>query len=375
MINRPFWVKRIKDAWLQAPIVWLSGVRRSGKTVLAKSLEQDDVLYVNCDLPATSEIVANPELFYKDCRKPMVVFDEVHQLADPARLLKIGADVFPHIKMLATGSSTLFASNKFKDTLTGRKRVVHLLPATISELSAFDNAALSKRLYHGGLPQALLSEQKQHSFYREWLDSFFARDIQKLFALRDQDKFNSVLEYVLKQSGGLLEVTKTANALGISRPTVENHLRALELTNALTLLRPFSGGGQKEIIKMPKAYAFDTGFVSFCRGWDPLRPADMGVLWEHLVMEYFQSVPVEKLYYWRDTAGREIDFIIVRDRDNIDTIECKWNPSAFEPDSVKVFREYYSTGRNYLISPGISTPYTTEKGGLAFTVCGPEAVL
>jgi hypothetical protein len=43
-------------------------------------------------------------------RRPVVVFDEVHQLADPSRLLKIGADAFPTIKILATGSSTLAAT-------------------------------------------------------------------------------------------------------------------------------------------------------------------------------------------------------------------------------------------------------------------------
>ena len=46
--------------------------------------------------------------------------DEVHQLADPSRLLKIGADEFPKLKILATGSSTLAATQKFRDSLTGR---------------------------------------------------------------------------------------------------------------------------------------------------------------------------------------------------------------------------------------------------------------
>ena len=60
------------------------------------------------------------------------------------------------------------------------------------------------------------------------MDSFFARDIQRLFAFRDPDKFNALFEFVMKQSGGLLEITRTASALGISRPSLENHLRALE---------------------------------------------------------------------------------------------------------------------------------------------------
>ncbi len=43
MIERAFWHNRIEDAWLDAPIVWLAGVRRSGKTMLAESLGNDRI--------------------------------------------------------------------------------------------------------------------------------------------------------------------------------------------------------------------------------------------------------------------------------------------------------------------------------------------
>lgn len=70
-----------------------------------------------------------------------------------------------------------------------------------------------------------------------------------------------------RKGGGGGEGLQTASALGISWPTVESHLSALEITQALTLVRPFHGGGQGELVRQPKAYAFDTGFVSFSRGW------------------------------------------------------------------------------------------------------------
>jgi uncharacterized protein len=288
MINRSFWLQRLHSAWEETPIAWLCGVRRVGKTTLAGSLGADQVLYLNCDLPSTEEVIADPEMFYRGCTKPVVVFDEIHQLRDPARVLKIGADAFPKLKILATGSSTLAASKKFRDTLTGRKRLVHLTPVLWDELEAF-GVTLQKRLFHGGLPPALLAESKKPSFYREWLDSFFARDIQRLFGFRDINRFNALFEYLLKQSGGQFEVTKTATALGITRPTVESHVSALEITQAVTLVRPFHGGGLNELVKQPKIYGFDTGFVSFARGWDPLRQDDFGPLWEHIVLEHLQA--------------------------------------------------------------------------------------
>jgi len=282
----------------------------------------------------------------------------VHQLKDPSAVLKVGADMFPHLKIIATGASTLAASRKFKDTLAGRKRLVHLTPVLWDEFPAFNNATLHKRLYHGELPQALLSEGKQPSFYREWADSFFAIDIQKLFAFRDPDKFNMFFEYLLKQSGGLFNAPKASSALGISRPTIENHSRALQTTYTVTLLRPFYGFGKKEIIKMQKVYCFNTGFVSLYRGWEPLRQDDYGIPWEHLVLEHLQAHMYNNtIHYWRDISGREIDFVIARDRETIDAIECKWDQGQFDPDPLKVFRSYYPRGENYLVCPVSTPPY------------------
>lgn len=95
------------------PIVWLTGARRTGKTVLARSLQ--DAAYLNCDLPSVAERLRDPESFCRSLKQPRVVFDEVHQLPDPSRLLKIGADGFPRLRILATGCSTLAATQKFRD--------------------------------------------------------------------------------------------------------------------------------------------------------------------------------------------------------------------------------------------------------------------
>ena len=374
MIPRPFWIERIEAAWKEAPIAWLSGVRRVGKTTLAESLSEERTLYVNCDLPPAEDLVRDPAIFYRDCHKPVVVFDEIHQLRDPSRVLKIGADLFPHLRILATGSSTLAASKKFRDTLTGRKRQIHLTPVLVGELEAF-GVKLPQRLLHGGLPPALLADTKKPSFYREWMDSFFARDIQRLFAFRDINRFNALFEYVLRQSGGQLEVTRTAAALGITRPTVESHLQALEITHAVALLRPFHGSGQKELVKQPKVYGFDTGFVSFARGWDPLRPEDCGSLWEHLVLEHLQAHwPDTPVQYWRDKAGNEIDFVLPRGREAVDVIECKWNPDAFDPKALALFRSCYPQGRNYLVTPWEGRVYRRRFSKLEVAVCGPGGI-
>jgi hypothetical protein len=70
------------------------------------------------------------------------------------------------------------------------------------------------------------------------------------------------------------------------------------------------------------------------------------------VLEHLQArFPDTPPRYWRDKAGREVDFVLVLHRDEIDAIECKWNPSAFDPSALKIFRSWYPKGRNFLVSP------------------------
>jgi uncharacterized protein len=369
MTERPTWKARLDAAWRQAPIVWLTGPRRVGKTVLAESLP--DTEFLNCDLPSVAERLRDPETFFRSVRKRTVVFDEVHQLADPSRLLKIGADEFPRLKILATGSSTLAATQKFRDSLAGRKRVVELVPVLHEELPAFGVTDLRERLLRGGLPPALLARTPAPEFYTEWADSYFARDVQELFRLEKRAGFLRVLELLLRQSGGMLDITKLAAESQISRPTVTNWLEVYQITHVAHLLRPFSAGGRREIVAQPKVYGFDTGFVCHARGWDHLRPEDCGVLWEHLVLDTLIAAGVPRIQFWRDKQQREVDFVIPRGRETVDAIECKWRPDAFDARGLETFRSMYPKGRNFVVSPLNGPAYSRIQKRLRIAFVSP----
>ncbi len=372
MITRTLWLNKIKDCWKKRSLVWLSGVRRVGKTTLAKEFK--DALYLNCDLPSVREMLQDPEFFYKNCSHPIIIFDEIHQLEDPSQILKIGADEFSRIKILATGSSTLAATRKFKDSLAGRKFNVSMLPVLVTECHDFGVTDIRKRLLYGGLPNALLSAQKDPALYSEWLDSFYARDVHELFRVDKRHGFLQLCELLLRQSGALLEVTSLAKHAGLSRPTVMNYLEILQATLVLRLVRPFHGGGRQEIISQPKAYGFDTGFISYYKGFTELREDDCGILWEHLVLDYLISTcQPDKLYYWRDKQKREIDFIYAADSKNVHAIECKWNPAAFDVKAIKAFREIYPGGKNVVVSPKVMTPYKKKIGEIEVIFTGITA--
>lgn len=365
MFERPLWHQKILAAWKKRPIVWLSGVRRVGKTTLSKMFAGAE--YLNCDLPSTARRLAEPEAFFDTLPQGhVVIFDEIHRLEDPSLILKIAADAYPHLKILATGSSTLSATKKFRDSLTGRKETLYLPPVLWTEArDTFGILDGDRRLLHGGLPEPLLDETPDPGFYSEWMDSFYARDVQELFRIRSRTGFLKLLHLLLAQSGGQLDYVKLSREVELSRHTIKNHIDAMQLAHAVFLLPPFSGGGRREILKQPKCYGFDTGFVCYAKGWDTLRPEDKGVLWEHCVLDVLRTRFAEKsLYYWREKTGYELDFIVKHHMHDIAVYECKHNPDAFDAAPLVAFRTLYPKGANYVLSPLVKDAYRRTIRGL-----------
>ena len=363
MVIRPFWLNHLEQAWKLRSLIWLSGVRRIGKTTLCKMLPE--AVYLNCDLPSVSRQLENPEFLFGNLAPgSILILDEVHRITDPSRLLKIGVDEFPEIKILATGSSALAATKKFRDTLSGRKIQLHLPPVLWNEcLDTFNLPDLDHRMLHGGLPEFLLNKRKEPVFYSEWIDSFYARDIQELFGVRNRAGFLKLTELLLMQSGGLLEISSVSRDSALSRPTVMTHIEALSAAHAIRLVKPFSGRRQKEIVKRPKVYAFDTGFVTHVKGWNEIRDSDRGLLWEHLVLDML-SVESREVRYWQDKDKTEIDFVIPDQGDNIHAVECKINPEKYSAKALQKFRTHYPKGKNMCYSPHIKTPYKLSFGDM-----------
>ncbi len=371
MVNRSVWIERIEALWRRRSLVWLSGVRRIGKTVLARELP--DISYFNCDLPSVQRQLADPEYFLRNQRPGRrLVLDEIHRIADPSSFLKIAADEFPRISILATGSSTLAATRKFRDSLSGRKHSLCLRPVLWREGRSFGETNLEARLLKGGFPELLLSEYLDPSFFEEWSDSFYSRDIQELFGVRNRGAFIALLRLLFLRSGGQLQIADLSKEVGLSRPTVMSHLDAMEIAHAISRLMPFHAGGHREIVRQPKVYGFDTGIVAHTRGWTSIRETDRGHLWEHLVFDELRGLwPEARLRYWRDKSGREIDFVLPRAR-QVDTFEAKVSPDAYDAANLAVFRETYSEGRDFVVCPHVTEPYTVRKRGRAVRVCGVE---
>lgn len=367
MVARRAWQNRIERAWRERSIVWLTGVRRVGKTSLCRSLPE--IEYLDCELPRTRQRLADPEAFLAGRARRRVVLDEIHRLDHPAELLKIAADHFPKVRIVATGSSSLGASARFRDTLAGRKREVWLTPMTLADLSAFGSADVRRRMLRGGLPPLWLAKEFPERDFQEWMDAYWAKDVLELFRLERRRSFQSLFELLLRQSGGVFEASALSRPLEISRTTVANYLAVLEETFVMHVVRPYAAGGGAEIVSAPRVYGFDTGFVAYHRGWSDLRQEDLGVLWEHLVLNELHALLGRAgVRYWRTKHGNEVDFVLDRPSRPPDIVECKWTADRFEPDGMRAFRRRYPKGRNLLVARDAVEPQTRRFGALVVRV-------
>ena len=359
LVKRHHWLKAIEEAWTRRSVIWLSGVRRTGKTSLSKSL--DGAEYFDCELPRVRRMLEDPEAFLSGLSGKRIVLDEIHRLRAPAEVLKIAADHDSTVQVFATGSATLGASRKFRDTLTGRKAELWLTPMILADLADFHREALPHRLLHGGLPPFFLAHTPPDLDFQEWMDAYWAKDIQELFRLERRDAFQKFAELIMTRSGGIFEANKFTTECEVSRQTISNYLGVLDVTFVAHVIRPFSTHRPTEIVAAPKVYGFDTGFVCYHRGWDELRPEALGLLWEHFVLnELHGQLHIRDIRYWRDKQGHEIDFVLADRRGPPTTIECKWSASHVDPTNLRAFRRLYPQGRNLLFAQDVDRPYTLK---------------
>jgi uncharacterized protein len=280
-------------------------------------------------------------------RRVFVAFDEIQYLKNPSNFLKLLYDHYPTIKLIVSGSSSLDIKTKFQDSLAGRKIVSELDPLSFEEFLSFtdESAArikqttgsildvlagkendavplvahhftrrLQEYLSFGGYPGVALQTdmETKKALLRDIHTSYIRKDIKDIGRIDDIYGFNNLLQVLASQSGNLLNVKEVSATVGLSVNTVKRYLFLLENTFIITLLRPFHTNKRKEVSKMPKVFFHDVGLWNTVRGSYDVSGQAAGVAVETFVFSELKKrfIPNEALFFWRTTAGAEVDFVI-----------------------------------------------------------------
>ena len=104
------------------------------------------------------------------------------------------------------------------------------------ENKLFGNYSFEHRLSHGGLPPFYNELEISEIEFQEWIDDYWAKDIQELFDISSKSSFQRFTELVLANSGNIFEATKM-RPCEVSRTTINKYLHILQQTFVAQMIR------------------------------------------------------------------------------------------------------------------------------------------
>lgn len=302
------------------PIVAVTGPRQSGKTTMLKSLFQE-YRYVSLENPDNRDFALNdPKGFLKQYDN-QVILDEIQQAPALFSYLQTIVDEQNIMgQFIISGSQNFQLMERITQSLAGRVALFKLLPFDSAELRSVDllHEDYLVNLVRGFYPAIYDRDIPAKIFYSNYVQTYVQRDVTELIAVKDIRTFRNFLGLCAGRAGQLLNLNALANECGITQPTAKAWLSVLESSYIVFLLYPYFENFNKRIVKTPKLYFYDTGLLTFLLNFS--EPGQLinhpvkGSLFENLVIaEYVKrmhhSYTETDLWFWRDSAGHEIDLL------------------------------------------------------------------
>ncbi len=358
----------------------LTGSRQVGKSTLLRMIQEE------LNTPSEYYDLENPlhlslfnegySSFIRQNKAKLVFIDEFPYCRNISSIFKAMHDLNPDMKVYASGSSSLEMQAHLKESLAGRKIDRVIYPFTFSEwLTQFKpyvpsipswevpfgvdaeeeiRRRLPEFLRFGAMPGLvhLESEIDKREYLFGIYQTYIAKDIKSF--LRDESvlSFNKMITYLALNNGGQLKKSTLAAVSGLSSRQIDRHLDVLTGTYVLSLLPPLSQNKGKELVKTPKFYFYDQGVLnSIIQDFRPLHlRQDQGMMNEQFVYwELKKNLDIRyRLAYWRTADGKEVDFILEKDREYL-PIEVKTTAAEKIPSGILHFFSYYPETRAAVI--------------------------
>jgi predicted AAA+ superfamily ATPase len=326
---------------LKEKMVFVAGPRQCGKTTLARQvLEAQGGAYYSWDIDAHRRTLRRLEL---DEASRLWVLDEIHKSRGWRNWLKGLFDLHSGAhSILVTGSARLDLYRWGGDSLQGRYFLYRLHPFTLSEVLGKPpladtedcgrlprlegegaRAALDALLSLGGFPEPFLSGSARRA--ARWRLAYGTRlireEIRDLEDIRNLDLLEILYDRLPATVGSVLSINSLREDLQVAFPTVRNWIGIFDRMYSTFRVPPFGSPRIKAVKKEQKLYL-----------WDWPRVESPASRFENLVafhllrlVHWCQDVEGVKaeLRYFRNTVGKEVDFVILRSGKPWMAIEAK----------------------------------------------------
>lgn len=174
---------------------------------------------------------------------------------------------------------------------------------------------------HGGYPEPWIKNtlRFRNLWRQNYLQTYFDRDMPRLFPGLDRQKFRLFVHMLAQLSGNIINYSEVARALGVSQPTARDYFHIAHGTFIWRHLPAYEKDATKRIVKHPKGYLRDSGLLHYLLHVpsrdDLMAHPKMGASWESVVIETllrgFAVAGVDcQAFHYRTGAGAEIDLVL-----------------------------------------------------------------
>ena len=355
-------IARVKEYLPLPHIIALVGVRRSGKSTLARQIINHlirdngvparNILFLNLENPQFSRYrndVAYLERAYEDylmlaSPEGMVycVLDEVHYFEEWRVFVKARYER-QNIKFIITGSNSHLLSSEFITLLSGRALPIEVYPFSFAEFALASGVAITDTvsvvrernrlrkllddyLHSGGFPEtAFISDERvKKELMVMYARNILYQDIAPRFAIKKGVELENLFFYLASNTASLYTFNKLADLVKLSDKTVKDFLSYFHDAYLLFTVDSFSFSVKAQIKSPKKVYLIDTGMA----GAVGLKFSEnMGRLLENLVFLKLKRRGKE-LYYYKTANGLEVDFVWRENGKVMELVQVAWELNA-----------------------------------------------
>jgi predicted AAA+ superfamily ATPase len=248
-------------------------------------------------------------------------------------------------------------------TLAGRTMLLNLLPLTLAEIRRFPRfpGHLDGVLWTGGYPRIFDRDLPAGEWLSSYVATYVERDVRQVLQVGDLLTFQTFLRLCAGRVGQLLNLSGLGADCGITHATARSWISVLETTFIAFRLPPLHANIGKRLIKTPKLFFFDTGLLCYLLGIrtpeqlavHPLRgPIFESWVASEIYKQYVNRGQVPPLFFFRDRAGTEVDFVLDRGADVL-AIEVKagMTPSGAYFSGIEQLRQSLKPRRSAAARP------------------------
>lgn len=368
MINRAIQSQLLR-LWESYPVVTITGPRQSGKTTLARATFPD-FRYVSLEKPDIRRMAEADANAFLSSYPPPIIIDEIQRVPQLLSYIQVMVDESgKNGQYLLTGSHQPQLNAGVAQSLAGRTGLLRLLPLSIQELTeAGISLERDEYLFKGFMPRVYNNPLAPQTFYSDYFATYIDKDVRQMINVKNISAFETFIKLLAGRTGQLVNQSSLANDVGVSSNTIAEWISVLEASYIVFRLPCYYENFGKRLIKNQKLYFTEVGLVTWLLGiHDPAQVARdplFGGLFENMVVVEAVKARLNagldpELFFFRDSAGTEVDLLFRKDHDRLIPVEIKggmtWN-KEFAANILKLRKLSPKFSDGFVVYGGDLTP-------------------